>query len=403
MSAPLPRRLIARAPGRIHPSFDRAAEALESLWRPQSAYPSILVLGTNGKGSTAAMLAAILQAHGLSVGLYTSPHMVRVQERISINGAAVAGVELDRILERLDHFPDLSFFETLTIAAFMLFAEAGVDVAILEAGIGGRWDATRLADPVIAGLTNVGTDHARWLGSGREAIAVEKGAGLGAATFPVVGPGVDASLEALLGAPHAHHAGAMAGVEQLPQARLRLSWGAEHVDISSPLAGAHQLTNLHLALALAVAAVEVGILPGLRPDAVRRGLANTTWPGRLSWLCVAGRRVLVDGAHNLEAAQALADHLAGLQQRPDLIFSCLDDKPAAAMLELLRPVVGRLFLIELEDERAASLADLRRAAPWATPVESLEVALNIARDPVVAAGSLRLAGRLMEYAERGVA
>lgn len=403
MPAPLPRRLIARAPGRIHPSLEQAAEALESLRRPHDAYPSILVLGTNGKGSTAAMLAAVLQAHGLSVGLYTSPHLVRVHERIRIDGAPVRGVELERVLELLDCFPELSFFETLTVTAFMLFAEAAVDVAVLEAGIGGRWDATRLADPVIAGLTNVGTDHARWLGSSREAIAAEKGAGLGAARLPVVGLGVDPSLEALLGVPQAHRATAMARVERSSEGRLRLSWGAEHVDLTSPLAGVHQLDNLHLALALAVAAVDEGILPGLRPAAVREGLTRTIWPGRLSWLCVAGRRVLVDGAHNLEAARALADHLARLRHPPDLVFSCLADKPAADMLDLLRLVVGQVFLIELEDDRAASLSDLRRAAPWATPVESLEVALRHAKDPVVAAGSLRLVGRLMEYAERGVA
>ncbi len=403
MSAPLPRRLIARVPGRIHPSLEQAAEALESLLRPHNAYPSVLVLGTNGKGSTAAMLAAILRAHGLSVGLYTSPHLVRVNERIRIDGAAVRGIDLERALERLDRFPELSFFETLTVAAFMLFAEASIDVAILEAGIGGRWDATRLADPVIAGLTNVGTDHARWLGSGREAIAAEKGAGLGAARLPVLGPGVDPSLEPLLGVPHARHANAMARVDQPSEEQLHLSWGEEHVELSSPLAGAHQLDNLHLALALAVAAVDVGILPGLRPADLRRGLMHTTWPGRLSWLCVAGRRVLVDGAHNLEAAQALADHLARLPQRADLVFSCLDDKPAGAMLETLRPAVNQVFLTELDDDRAASLTDLHAAAPWATPVGSLAAALRRAKDPVVAAGSLRLVGKLMEYAERGVA
>ncbi len=400
MPAPLPRRLSRRRPGRINPSLEETRLALEKLGRPQDRYPSILVLGTNGKGSTAAMLEALLAAHGLSVGLYTSPHLVRVEERIRIGGRAVTGERLDAALAALDPFPDLSFFESLTVAALALFAGAQVDVAVLEAGMGGRWDATRLAEPTVAGLTNVGSDHTRWLGRSREAVAAEKGAGLSAAATAVLGPGVDPVLEPALGIPRFTRAGEL--VELRPDDRgVRARWPGGSVRLVPPLPGEHQRENLHLALALAVAASREGILPTLDPPAVARGLAATRWPGRLSPVTLRGKTLLLDGAHNLEAATVLARHLETFRDPPDLLFSCLEDKPAGAMLEILRPVVRRIVLVELDDARAMPMERLRAAAPGALTAPSLAEAVDLLREPAVAAGSLRLVGSLMEYAGLG--
>lgn len=398
MPAPLPRRLSRRRPGRINPSLEETRLALEKLGRPHDRYPAILVLGTNGKGSTAAMLEALLAAHGLSVGLYTSPHLVRVEERIRIAGREVAAADLETALAALDPFPGLSFFETLTVAALVLFAEARVDVAVLEAGMGGRWDATRLAGPAVAGLTNVGSDHARWLGRSREAVAAEKGAGLSAAATAVLGPGVDPCLEPALGIPRFTRARELVDLE--PEGGgVRAGWPGASVHLHPPLPGEHQRENLHLSLALARAAALEGIAPALDPTAVARGLAATRWPGRLSTLAVRGRTLLLDGAHNLEAAAALARHLGAFPEPPDLLFSVLEDKPAGAMLELLRPVVRRTVLVELDDPRAMPMEDLLSVAPEALVAPSLGEAVDLLREPAVAAGSLRLVGALMEYAE----
>lgn len=398
MPAPLPRRLSRRRPGRINPSLGETRLAMEKLGRPQDRYPSILVLGTNGKGSTAAMLEAVLAAHGLNVGLYTSPHLVRVEERIRIGGRAVEATTLETALAALDPFPGLSFFESLTVAALALFAGARVDLAVLEAGMGGRWDATTLAEPVVAGLTNVGTDHARWLGRSREAVAAEKGAGLAAAATAVLGPGVDPVLEPALGIPRFTRAGEL--VDLRPEGKgVRARWPGGSARLVPPLPGEHQWENLHLALALAVAASREGILPTLDPPAVARGLAATRWSGRLSTITVRGRTILLDGAHNLEAASALARHLETFRDPPDLLFSCLEDKPAGAMLEALRPVVRHIVLVELDDPRAMPMARLCAAAPGALTAPSLAEAVDLLREPAVAAGSLRLVGALMEYAE----
>ena len=160
---------------------------MAELGDPQKNFRSILVVGTNGKGSTAAMLEAVLRAHGVMTGLYTSPHLIRIEERVQLGGRLVSETELGRRLALLDSYVDLTYFETLTAAAFEVFSDAGIEVAILEAGMGGSWDATRLAGSAIAGLTNIGSDHSHWLGDGRGEIARDKGRALAAAERLSVG------------------------------------------------------------------------------------------------------------------------------------------------------------------------------------------------------------------------
>lgn len=399
----LPLSLQRRQPARIRPRLDRIRAVLGSLGDPQLALPSILVVGTNGKGSTAAMLESVLAAHGLKVGLYTSPHLVRVEERIRINGSPISAADLAGHLATLERYPDLTFFETLTAAAFLAFSGSGLDAAVLEAGMGGRWDATRVAESAIAGLTNVGSDHAGWLGERVEERAADKGAALMAARFRVLGDGVAPELVPHLGAGPFLPAAALVGLEPGPRGRLRLTWDDASAEVAVPLAGAHQAANLRLALALARCAAAAGWIDRLRPDAVRDGLARADWPGRLSLHRVLGRWVLVDCAHNLEGAGALASHLAKGPILYHLLFSCLDDKPVEAMARLLRPQVGNVVVFELEDERAMPLERLRAAFPEAEVAPSVDAALERLPDPVVAAGSLRVAGELLARAEEGVA
>jgi dihydrofolate synthase/folylpolyglutamate synthase len=393
--------LQARGQGRIRPDLTRLAGALAKLGDPQRSFPSLLITGTNGKGSTAAMLAAILQAHGLRVGLYTSPHLVRVEERVQINGREIAPVELSRHLLELDSYSELTYFETVTAAAWLAFADTGIDCAVLEAGMGGCWDATRLAASAISGLTNVGSDHIQWLGSTREEIARDKGQALAAARLGIIGPGVDRHLIPELGAPDAASACGLVEVSPIAPEWVAARWQNQQIELQLPLAGRHQVDNLHLALALARGAAELGWIEQLQPEAVSCGLAQVRWPGRLSTLQVNGRRVLLDGAHNLEAAEALASHLAELPTRYNLLFSCLDDKPVDPMAAALRPYVGEVVVCPLADTRAMPLSRLTAAFADAGTADSPMAGLAHLPDPVIAAGSIRLVGALVQEVSVG--
>lgn len=397
----LPLSLGDRPQGRIRPELGPLRAALAALDDPQLSSPSILVVGTNGKGSTAAMLAAVLRAHGVTTGLTTSPHLVEVRERVRINGEDIAREELERHLDRLASFPDLTFFETLTTVAFLAFAEARVQVAVLEAGMGGSWDATRTADSAIAGITNVGSDHARWLGETARDRARDKGAALRSARWAVLGPGMTPELVPALKAPEAVEAASLVSVRPRGESRVEVAWDGGRLELDVPLAGDHQRANLHLALALARCAEEVGVIPSLEPDAVLRGIADVRWPGRLSECRLNGRTILLDGAHNLEGATTLAGHLRRLPERHNLLFSCLDDKPVEAMARALREVVGEVAVVELQEERAMPLERLAAAFPGARLSRDCRSVLDEIGDPVVAAGSLRLVGRLVALAEEG--
>jgi len=341
------------------------------------------------------MLDAVLSAHGLRTGLYTSPHLTCVEERIRVAGEPVSQRYLEHLLGRLDGDPELTFFETLTAAALFAFAESEVDCAVLEAGMGGRWDATRVAGSALAGLTNVGSDHRSWLGDRLEDRAADKGDALAAASFAVLGSQVEPELVRCLAAPGARVAGDLVRVEQLDSRFVWVEWDGGEIEIELPLNGRHQLCNLQLALALACGAVELGWLDMLDPDAVAVAMRRVRWPGRLSVHRVMGRRVLVDCAHNEEGAQALAGHLAEEPVLYHLLFSCLDDKPVEAMAQALWPHVGNVAVCPLEDERAMAMDRLRDAFPQAVCAPSVEEALQQLPSPIVAAGSIRLVGELL--------
>jgi dihydrofolate synthase/folylpolyglutamate synthase len=394
-------KLEERRPGRIRPDLGALRAALEELGSPHLASNSVLVVGTNGKGSTAVMLEAVLREHGLRTGLYTSPHLVRVEERVRLAGAPVDAARLAQQLDRLQKYPDLTYFETITAAAFSIFAECGVRVAVLEAGMGGSWDATRLAGSEIAGLTNVGTDHHRWLGRERSEIARDKGRALAAARFGVIGAGVDPALVVDLGAPAALAATALVASTPTDDGNIRLEWPRGSVRVRLSMPGRHQASNAQLALALALETVAAGWLPELEPPRVERALAAVTWPGRLSFHRVAGREVLVDCAHNLEAAQALAEFLATSDRSYNLLFSCLEDKPVEEMAAVLRPHVAKIVVCPLADDRAMDIGRILAAFPGALSAGSPLEALRGLPDPVLAAGSVRLAGALLAHAEGG--
>ena len=406
--------LAPRLEQRILPGLERMQRALDALGRPERAFASVLVLGTNGKGSTAALLAAVLRARGLRAGLYTSPHLIAVEERIRVDGALIARDRLADLVASLGRFPDLSYFETLTCAAVLEFAARGVDVAVMEAGLGGRWDASSAVDPAVALLTNVGTDHQRWLGTTRAEIAAEKAAALsgreaivGAWDPEIEGvirasarPGTPLSLAAQWAKVTGVRDRRAAGPPQISAGqRVAFEVGEAHGEAVLPMLGGHQIANLALALAGASALAKHGLAPAPDADSIRRGIEDVTWPGRLQWCEARGRRLLVDGAHNLEAVTALVAALdaIGLSGHAHLLFSCLDDKPLDAMAALLRPRVTGVTVVPVASPRARPLADLAAAFPGCGRAASVDAALlELPADrATLVTGSLRLAGEVL--------
>jgi dihydrofolate synthase / folylpolyglutamate synthase len=418
--------LAPRLEQRILPGLERMQRALDALGRPERAFTSVLVLGTNGKGSTAALLAGILRAHGVRVGLYTSPHLIAVEERIQTDGATIARGRLAEVVAGLNIFPDLSYFEALTCAAVLEFSARTVDVAVMEAGLGGRWDASNAVDPAVALLTNVGTDHQRWLGETRTAIAAEKAAALrGRAAIvgswdpevePVIRVSADPRTPLSLAeewATVAGHRGQGAGHSEThaaPPVHDPRSLGplSQHVafavgdargEAGLRLVGAHQLANLELALAGAAALARHGLAPAPSADAVRRGIEGVSWPGRLQWCTLGGHRLLLDGAHNHEAIAALACALddMGLSGKLHLLFSCLDDKPLESMAALLRPRVVEVTVAPVRSPRARPVDDLAAAFPGCRRAPSVSTALlELPTElPTLVTGSLRFVGEVL--------
>jgi dihydrofolate synthase/folylpolyglutamate synthase len=403
--------LAPRLEQRVLPGLDRMQRALDALGRPNERLTSALILGTNGKGSTAALLAGVVAAHGVRVGLYTSPHLLNVEERIRIDGTAIARPRLAELVARLATFPELSYFETLTCAAILEFVDRGVDLAVMEAGLGGRWDASNAVDPAVALLTNVGTDHQKWLGETRAAIAAEKAAALrGVAAIvgvwdpevePVIRRSADPSTPLSLARDWARVDGITGPGSRIgAQAqRVRFAAGGVNGEAELPLLGQHQLANLELALAGAHALARHGVLPPLRAVAVRRGVEAVSWPGRLQWCSAGARTLLIDGAHNREAVEALAEALdaMGLSGNVNLLFSCLDDKPIEAMARRLRPRVAEVTVAPVESPRARPLDELAAAFPGSRRAANVAAALGEmpADLPTLVTGSLRLAGEVL--------
>jgi dihydrofolate synthase / folylpolyglutamate synthase len=386
--------LDALGPQKIRPGLWRTRSLLHFLGNPQSSFSSILIGGTNGKGSTAASVSAILTAAGVPCGLYTSPHLVSVTERVRLHDRDVSAAALDSALSLVaavsapgDRSP--TYFEAMTVAAFELFRRARVAVAVVEVGIGGRLDATNVLEPEVSVVTNVAADHLDVLGPAVEDVAREK-----AGIFRKGQP-------ALVGAE---------GTEDGPRAVLHEEArriGARLVEIPpaprwkglSTLGGAHQLRNVSLAVAAARA---VGPLDDA---AIARGLAATRWRARLERIEAPGRRpLLVDGAHNPPGALALAAHLdaAGLSGSVDLLFGGMADKDLPAVFAPLAARARRIVLVTPASPRAEGAEALARRLGR----PELETAASVAEGlalleavggsvPILVAGSLYLAGEVL--------
>lgn len=399
--------------------LDTMQALVEALGHPEAAYPSLLIAGTNGKGSVAAYVDAALGAAGLRVGRYTSPHLVRVNERIAVDGRAISDARLSRTvtrvrraaegLEREGRLPaPPTYFEVLTAAAFDYFQRERVDVAVLEVGMGGRLDATNVKDPLASAIVTLARDHEAYLGRTLTAIARQKAGVLRHGRPTVLGPLPREARTAV--AREARRLRARL-VDARRGASLR-ERGAL-VDVTTPtgrytgvqpLQGAHQRQNLLVAVRLLEEARAGGLPFDL--EAAGRGLSATRWPGRLQWL--PGKPpLLLDGAHNPAAARALAAYLRDLGPFV-LLFGVMKDKNAAGLAQVLFPLARDVVVTRPPLERAAAPERVARlAGRYAarlhcvpTPGRALALARRLARPigPVVVAGSLYLVGDVLKRA-----
>lgn len=344
----------------VHPGLTRVEALLARLGNPQAAFRTVLVGGTNGKGSTAATLAAILTAAGERTGLFTSPHLTRFSERFVVNGQELPEETVLDALRRVRPHAEAveaSFFEIVTALGGLLFAEAGVTCAVMEVGLGGRLDATNVLDPRLSIITNVALDHTEILGETREAIAREK-AGILRPGRPAV-TGVTADLLPLLEGVGAD-LWALGREVRLQTAPLGWEGWTVQMDLPgaaltfhTPLLGHHGARNAALA---AAAAWRLGV----GAEAIVAGAAGVRWPGRLEVLPWRGGRVLLDGAHNPDGARALVEALRGLGiERLPVVFGAAADKDVAGVAQVLRPLASEVILTRaVLSPRAAAPADL---------------------------------------------
>jgi dihydrofolate synthase / folylpolyglutamate synthase len=347
--------LFPRLSGGIRWGVERTARLLAGVGDPHRSYATLHIGGTNGKGSVAAMLAAVLQRSGVRTGLYTSPHLCDFRERFRLDGVPLSPTAVVTAAERL--WPaireaDVSFFEATTAIGFLALADAGAELVVTEVGLGGRLDATNVVTPLVAVITNVEYDHMQYLGTTLESIAGEK-AGIVKRGVPVVtAESAAAPLAVLRAAATAADAPfvaltdrELADIVVSPAGtRFRLdstAWGA--LEVATPLIGVHQARNA----ALAVRTLE--LLPAaLRPSAaaVLDGLRGVSWPGRMQHERIDGRDWYFDVAHNAAGMRALADALIALRPpRPvAAVVGVLGDKDWLAMLGPLAGVADRLIL-----------------------------------------------------------
>ena len=392
----------------------------KALGRPERRFRSILIAGTNGKGSTAAILSSVLHAAGFRAGRYTSPHIRRLTERIHVDGAPISVDAMTAVVSRvaemslqMGRVAEPTFFEAVTACAFAYFAEQSVDIAVLEVGMGGRWDATNIVPADISVITPIGFDHEKFLGDTLPKIAAEKAAII-KEERPVVVSKLDGEVLDVVREEARRKRAELVLAHEGVQISARATEAGQLVSLKTakmdygelefPLLGVHQLDNLVLAVRVA----EIAHL-GLESRHVREGVARTTWPGRLERIS-GSPPLLLDAAHNVMAAEQLGRFLSAQpSENRVLLFGVMKDKRVHEMLSHLLPHVSHFVATRPEMSRARGPVPL---AEWAqeqgTPSESVlssPLALARAREiagptgEIVVAGSIFLLGEIVEALE----
>ena len=418
---------------------------LEGMDHPERTFPSVLIAGTNGKGSTAATLASILQASGVKTALYTSPHLVRINERIRVNGGEISDdvfaalhAEVDDVAGRLIEQGELpwhpSFFEMMTAIAFSHFARQRVQIAVLEVGMGGRLDATNVVEPLVSVITDISLDHQKYLGNTVKEIAREKAGIIRTGGVVVTLPQQPAANDVIGNAILDLGAQGVSAVQYVPPvapgstqyrvpkteedsvlSRYPLHVMGDQILVETPLAGRHQLRNVALAVAAAEELAKKG-LAGISPRTIEQGIRDTHWPGRFQVLPAHGRwpEIVLDVAHNPAGAWALRSTLSERYgDRPLIfVFGAMRDKAISEMAEILFPLAERVIATRPENPRSASPEEVQQAASRTgaeiEPVPGVRLALERARNAagpqtaLVVTGSIYLVGEAMRHLEVGV-
>ena len=400
--------------------LENIAALTAELGHPERTFKSIVIAGTNGKGSVTVMTETALRAAGVRAARYTSPHLVRLEERFVMDGRDVETADLrdalgavrgavDSLIRRGDLEALPTFFEVATAAAFELFRRAAIEIAVLEVGLGGRLDATNVVMPIATAITSIDFDHQAQLGNTIESIAAEK-AGIVKPGIPLICGPVPDVAEAVIRDICDSQGATLIRAREVVQILARN--GDDTLDIRTPirsldrltpaLRGKHQRDNASVAVALLDELARQGI--GIPDDAVRDGLVNARWPARLERFVVRGVELLLDAAHNPAGARALASHLEEIGwSRITLVFGAMHDKDVTGMLEAVGGRCETIVCTTASSARALPAAELaqlaRRFAPAVEsiddPAAALERALALRR-PIVAAGSIFLIGPLRD-------
>ena len=385
---------------------------LEALDNPHLKYPSVLIGGTNGKGSVARFLNSVCTACEIRNGLYTSPHLMDVEERFVVDQAAINS---ERFAHHLSCVVDAiqglkcpfhpTYFETLTAVAFLHFLEQKVELAILEVGMGGRLDSTHVVDPLLAILTPVGLDHQRFLGETLEKVAFEKAGILGRAKSALMAPQRSAvqqvfQSEAVKNKVELQELDSPA-IQCLESSDGKYAFRFHEIEIQLPLYGQHQVGNAALAMTAAEILGQSGFSVSSR--CMRKGIEETLWMGRIQ-VFGTDPQVVLDGAHNLDAARALVNFLDHHTRAPRaLVFAMMNDKNIASVLEILEASFERVYLTRVNSRRSASLEELKKVFPSgivvADPLAAYQQALDSPVSTVVAAGSFYLVGGILSHTE----
>jgi dihydrofolate synthase/folylpolyglutamate synthase len=393
--------------------LERVALALKNLGDPQTRFVSVHIAGTNGKGSVAAMLHAMLDAAGHRVGLYTSPHLVSFTERIRVGGASISEEDVVALAREIHGAAtvcgiELTFFEFVTVMAFLHFARCAVDVAVVEVGLGGRLDATNVLEPAVGVITTIGLDHQEFLGDTIASIAREK-AGIMKPGCPVIIGDVPDEARAVLGAMAAAVGAPALWLGQdffrSTEGALRYSgFGGAVGNIVLPLRGRHQRDNAATAIAAAMQLREHFLIPDA---AILRGIAQVCWPGRLD-VVQARPLVVLDGAHNADGVAALVRELPAIVGGRDLyvLFGVMRDKRWQVMVEMLAPHATGVTVAPTLPPRGEDPEVLAKAFAAHCPVSIASSPLQGLRDlshaisedsAVLVTGSLFLVGEIFPH------
>jgi dihydrofolate synthase / folylpolyglutamate synthase len=387
--------------------LDNIRRVLDALGNPQQKYSSVLIAGTNGKGSVARFLSSVLTRGGYRTASYTSPHLVKLEERFVINNETIDPETFAQFFTRvveavgkagIEFRP--TYFETLTALAFLYFAAKEVDIAVLEVGMGGRLDSTNVVEPELSIITPIGLDHQKFLGATVEAIAGEK-AGIIHPGRPVLISGQRPEARAVISREAAARGAPLmelenSAIKDVCSRDGRYSFRFRGIRCNLQVYGKHQVENAALAVQAAQFLNGAGF--PLPADRIAAGISQATLEGRVQ-LIGSNPLVIVDGAHNRDAVQNLASFVREHTPPPrNLVFAMMRDKEIGLVLEILKPHFQKIYLTEIRSARSASLEELLQRLPEGIPVAESGEAFRQARldaRTVVVAGSFYLAGQIL--------